>query len=308
MKYQLEGMYTIRKYCALTGKLKQEIGPFKNKITNLGKDRAGSSSALYNYCYVGTGTSPSTFTDTSMGNLKVASTSYTDSTSRNSVVPYWHQYSQTYRFAAGVINGNITEVGVGWSNTSVGALWSRELIVDSGGNPITLTVLANEFLDVVYSLRIYPSTADFTGSMTINGIVYNYTARTANINTTQVSSNSYRPAPSITQVYSGPVALGPVTGSLTGAVQQGAPSSYTIAPYVTGTYSIDTTSAFALTAGNVAGGITGFIVATVDASQLARMYQQWQFVLDKPIPKTNQNTLGITMRISWDRFAGTIVP
>lgn len=305
---QIQGMYTIKKYCAETGKLKETLGPFCNKITNLGMDRLGADGRVTQYCYVGTGTAPSTITDTAMGTFKVASAAITETESRSSVAPYWHQRTRTFRFANGVINGNITEVGVGWINTSTNGLWSRELIVDTAGNPITLTVLANEFLDVIYTLRFYPLVTDFTGSVVINGTTYNYTGRTANINSASVTYQGGTAAARVNRAYNGPAVLGPLTGSIASSTTSVAVSGvYSELAYTPGSYSITSTTAMALTTANLAGGIKA-IQLSGSNNVGSTLNQEWQIVFNNPIPKTADNTFGLSIRISWARYTGTIVP
>lgn len=61
---------------------------------------------------------------------------------------------KTWRFAQGAAKGNLSEVGLGWGNN---ALWNRALIKDTAGNPTTITILADEVLDVVAEIRVYPA-------------------------------------------------------------------------------------------------------------------------------------------------------
>lgn len=310
MRQEMQGMYTLKKYCAITGRLKQEIGPFCNKITNIGLNRMGTTSSVVTNAYVGTGTAPAQFTDSAMGSQLTSVVAGSITTSRNSVSPYWHQSTRTSRFPAGTINGNITEVGVGWNTSSTNSLWSRELIVDSSGNPITLTVLANEFLDVVYSLRFYPSVTDFTGSVTINGTSYSYTGRTANINSATCNMGQGTViAAAISQVYGGPCVLGAVTGTITGQTGSAAPTTTSLAAYVDGSLTSICTTEFALDAGNVTGGIKACILATRTVGSFpGLMAQEWQLVFNNYIPKTNANTMGLVLQVSWARYAGTIIP
>lgn len=61
---------------------------------------------------------------------------------------------KTWRFAQGAAKGNLSEVGLGWGDN---ALWNRALIKDTTGNPATITILADEVLDVVAEIRVYPA-------------------------------------------------------------------------------------------------------------------------------------------------------
>lgn len=302
---KVQGFYTLRKRCALTGKVKQEVGPFRNKITNIGLNRAGSGTILTR-CYVGTGTNPASETDTTMGTFTVSTGTIT-SVATAPVSPTWFaQAAYTCTFAAGAISGNITEVGVGWATSPLNALWSRELIVDGSGNPITLTVLSNEILDVVYTIRYYLDTADFSGSFTLNSIVYNYTGRItlAGSHRIQLSANP-QDGPGIIQTYGTNMALGPITGNPTGTISDG--GSPTQLAYTNGSYSRDCRTNWVLTQGNLAGGLKGFTTSTASSSSPI-ITATHQFLLATPIPKTNLNTFSITMRITWARYTGTITP
>ena len=309
-QFDLQGMYTLKKYCAITGKLKQELGPFHNKITNIGLNQLGTSGTIISRCYVGTGTSASTNGDTNMGNYLVGVGSPVVSSSGNyNTSPRWIQATRTYRFAAGAINTNITEVGVGWGTTPSNALWSRELIVDSAGNPVTLTVLSNEYLDVVYSLRYYPVETDFTGSVVINAITYNYTGRAANIANSQYLGNS--PAgPAVMTLYGGPTTLGPLNGNIVGATSSSTYTSISNGTYTANSLSRSAFTYWDLTKANLSGGITAALVSLADNSgnTNAAIVQSWQLVFDKPIPKTSVNTFGLTLRFSWGRYEGPILP
>ena len=68
--------------------------------------------------------------------------------------PYYRWAKVTWRFGQGVAAGNISEVGLGWGNSN---LWNRALIKDANGNPTTITVLSDEYLDVVSEIRDYPT-------------------------------------------------------------------------------------------------------------------------------------------------------
>jgi len=55
--------------------------------------------------------------------------------------------------------------------------WSRTLIKDANGNPTTITLADDEYLKLVYELRVYPPTGDTTGVADIGGDTYDYTVR-----------------------------------------------------------------------------------------------------------------------------------
>lgn len=299
---KVEGFYTLLVRDAKTHKIKREVGPFHNKITDIGLNRIGTGPAMTN-AYVGTGTTPAAFTDTTMAAFKVASSTAGPGNNTSKAPTLSNPYcSMSYvrRFAAGAISGNITEIGVGWAANPLNALWSRELIVDSGGNPITLTVLANEFLDVVYTIRYYISTTDSAGSFVLNGITYNYTLRTAQLGGAYVDLTAVAGAPFIANFYAAGATLGAITSTPSGTTVSPV-ASVTYPAYVNNSYTLDCNSAIPLNGGNGTGGISAILLGTGNVVGGTGLFQNWQMLLDKPIPKTASNTMAITFSRTWGR-------
>lgn len=297
----LSGQFTLRKRCALTGNVKQEVGPFSNLITDAGLNRIGTAGGVLSNCYVGTGTVPPAVTDTNMSSFKVTANSRGAKVATAPVAPTWFsQVAYTFTFNAGTINGNITEVGIGWAASPVGALWSRELIVDSAGNPIAITVLENEILEVVYALRQYFNPNDFTGSFVLNGITYNYTGRDSYLGGASITDSNPVKALCIGLCFTGSPALGPVTGTITGGTQMTVYPTLTDVPYSNNSYQRDGITLFPLAQGNAAGGIKAFTLSSIGG--IGFLSNSKQIVLDKAIPKTNLNTMSLTWRFSWSRY------
>ena len=149
-KMYMEGEYTLS-----VGKEgsteKRVIGPFKNLITNQGLNSFGiiANPFTLQAAMVGTSSVPPAVTDTNLGNrlINTLTLQGTDSTTNLGAPEYAGQVVRTWRFAAGEDTGNLTEVGVGTAsstNTNPTLLFSHALIVDTSGNPVTLTVLADE--------------------------------------------------------------------------------------------------------------------------------------------------------------------
>lgn len=297
----LAGFYTVRKKCATSGKVKQEVGPFHNLITNLGLNWIGTIPPYFSHCYVGTGTVPPAVGDTTMSTYKVTSNSAGSFVNTAPTSPTWFaQVSRTFTFNAGTINGNITEVGVGWNPTPVGSLWSRELIVDSSGNPIAITVLANEILEVVYTFRQYIDPEVFTGSFTLNGINYNYTGCAGNVGSAYLLPTEGMRAPFLETGYANATGLGSITTSgLSGGTQLGGSPSHSQRPYVNNSYSLSGVSSLALGTWNHASGINGF---SLYGAASAFMAVRFKILLATPIPKTNLNTMSLTWSITWGRY------
>jgi len=202
-----------------------------------------------------------------------------------SSAPYFGWRRKTWRFAQGAAAGNLSEVGVGWATS--GSLFSRALILDSGGTPTTITVLADEFLDVTYELRQYPVTTDNTGTFVLDGLTYDWVSRPANVTSSFVPNAAMNSA-SI-NYYNG--AIGAITGSPSGTgsgLLTPTPQSYS-----TGSYSITFTLIASITQANLAGGIT--------AARIIGSGFDYQFGFTPAIPKDNTKILSIDYTHSWAR-------
>lgn len=158
---------------------------FDNLILNAGLERMGSGITIAG-AMVGTNNATPAATQTALGAQIAYSTAIQGSATfgvDEAENFAWRRVR--YRFAEGVATGNLAEVGVGWAS---GSCFSRALILDGGGAPTTITLLSDESLDVTYELRLYPSTADVTGSLTLGGTSYSYTLRLSKFNDTDVAT------------------------------------------------------------------------------------------------------------------------
>ena len=132
------------------------------------------------FCQVGSGSTLPSASDSSLVN-RLASTNVSNTTEAGKATeaPYFCYRRKTFRFAEGAAAGNLSEVGVGWAST--GSLYSRELILDGSGDPTTITVLADEILDVTYEKRQYMPAVDSSGVITLDGVDYAYVGRASNV-------------------------------------------------------------------------------------------------------------------------------
>lgn len=276
---------------------------FPNLITDYGLNAigytnrilgtTGSQVRLCQFCRVGSGATPPNVADTSLV-AQVGSTSvYSggDTTGAATSAPYFSFARVTYRFAQGAAAGNLSEVGCGL--TAAGSdLFSRTLIKDSSGNPTTVTVLEDEFLDVTYEVRQYMATEDTSGSVTINGVVYDWVARPANV-TSHGSWSIISLANWGSNIAYGGATLGPVTGQISGSTTGGVnPSDI---PYVNGSFRRRATVSWSLTQGNSAGGISGLLINAPRST--------YQMSFSPPLPKTASNLLSLTLEVGpWSRM------
>lgn len=136
----------------------------KNLILDAGIYRilSNNTSGVLNHISVGAGS-----TAPSVGQTQLASK--IAHTNRNRTLSHGYDFGGEFgwtklqvQFAQGAAAGNISELGVGWDGTN---LFSRALVLNSEGNPTTITVLPDEFLTVIYELRswyVVPDSHDIT--------------------------------------------------------------------------------------------------------------------------------------------------
>ena len=324
----VEGEYTLTKYKADTMEVMQTVGPFKNLITDQGLNRVGTLS-FASHVFVGTGTVVPTVVDTTMSAFQSGSNTpqinWNAASARGGAPDHWVQGAGTTRFPAGTAIGNLTEVGVGWlsaGGTPTAAnnrVSSRALIVDGTGNPITVTVLPDEVLDVTYALRLYPQLgADVVQTINISGTVHTFTTRAIGVLSSAYlsvggSSGSY---PNASQAswssgevfYTGtaagtPPALAPVTdnGMLTPGAN-GFPSTTRLA-YVDGSLTNNATFRADLNAANMAHGIRGMLTRPIQGNSPTDSFINvaYQSTISPAIPKDATKVLQFGASHTWGR-------
>lgn len=164
---------------------RRPLAEFDNLITDTGLEQYGLvGSSLLTGCAVGTGTAVPAVSDTGLANQIAHTTNSGPGGTRATVVgpPAYSFVRLVFRFPTGAAAGNLTEVGIRGGSSSSGPLFSRARILDGSGNPTTITVLADEVLDVTYELRVYHVTTDVTGTVNLGGTNYDFTIRRANSN------------------------------------------------------------------------------------------------------------------------------
>lgn len=292
------GYFTIQKF--KHGQLIQQVGPFKNMVVNNGLNRLGSIqvSNVYNAVHVGTGTTPPSPTDTSLANYVAGQNMGTGTFSYGGEEDgYFASRNTTATFAVGAVVGNITEVGIAGTSANSN-LFARSLIMDSDGNPIAITVLADEQLVVHYQLRHYPPLVDALAEVTIGPNTHITTTRAI-----QVASQSWAfPNPSGTNQayvnegntnaarwYNGDLA--PITAS-TPSGSSKTISGLGTAEYIPNSYYRDLSSS-----SNPANGTVNHNVVHIRSNCSA-----FQVKYDPPLVKTADQTLVTWTRFSWGRY------
>lgn len=292
----VEGHFTIR---AVSSRGSRLLADFDNLILDAGLERLGIAGVATSI-QLGTGSTAPAVGQTAL-------TAYAASTSNNTASvesyvagpPVYHQVIKTFRFAAGSATGTFSEIGIGWSG--VGSLFSRALILDGGGSPTTITVLSDEALDVDYRFRVYPSTSDVSGTLTLSGTGYSYTLRPGLISSlAQWSPNAVLNAGfsvgAIGQLglYGASMSLGAITASLAGATNNATMGAFNYSAYVGGSLSRAGTITTGLTLGNTGFGIKGF-------HMVFGSYGYYQVLFGTVIPKDGTKIMTHGQRVTWAR-------
>jgi hypothetical protein len=290
----MEGLYqlTVRR---ADGSIKQQTPWFKNLILDQGLNRMGSGGGA-GVCEIGTGTTPPSVGQGALQAFSARTTNQQNLTYSTPAPPdYVVASTVTYRFAIGALNGNYTEVGIGWANST---LFSRALITPDGVNPAAITVLPDEQLDVSYQIQCYTPTTDWGGTYTISGASYDLIGRRANAGNNTLISYGHPLWNAITPLIAGGyTAYSGTLGAITSA-PSGTIATATIGPanaaYSNNSMTRQATITFGLTNMNLAGGIR-----SISMNGSVGTSHQYQFT--PAIPKDNTKTLSLTFSCSWAR-------
>lgn len=293
--------------------MERDTGWFPNLILDQGLNRMATTYNMLQYASVGTGTTPVSASQISL----VTPIAYTGIPGANPVQrrfvsavnsgapDYSTQHTWEYTFIQGTVSGNISEVGVGSTN-SANNLFSRALILDTLGNPTTISITTLDQLIIYYRVTVKPPIVDGTGSVVLGGITYNYTTRLLKADTFAVSPFYMEDFNYLTffynsQVFGPNTSLVPITsvtlpGTSASAVTASTAGS-TSPTYVPGTFYRDWIFRHGPTLGNSVGGIKGIKINSGGPYESAC----YQVVFDTPIPKNDTNALVLTFRYSWGR-------
>ena len=285
------------------------------------------------YTHVGTGTATPSASDTALASF-TAGKVFDSAGAGLGWGTFWAQGSPPYygsirhrtRFDPGFAGGavNLNEVGTSFQVTT-GQLTSRALTVNGSGVPTTVTVLADEYLDVYYTRRNYPghmadeatgTPADTTGTVDIDGVTYNYTLRPLAVTNNDWGQRADRflgqagadgfgvsTTKGLT-VYSQDAALAPITathmtssGSPAYDTNDGSTSDWGMSSYTTNSYTRTIWYKAGIDDCNVTqGGVTGFKGFAVQSN-----YGVYQVLLDGVVPKNNTKVYTYYHNWSWAR-------
>lgn len=296
-----------------THEIVKETPEFHNLVLDSGLARM-SVGAWIDRCVVGSGNSEPTATQVSLDNMVASTTTVATGVSDTAGIqvttaPFYWFGCRTWRFATGTATGNLSEIGLGWDGSS---LWNRALIRDNLGNPTTITVLADEYLDVFCEVRVYPS--DSSGSFNVvdklSNIIstHNYLAKSVMGVTGSVGAGwkASIVKPQTTAINYGLLIRSDdivndntTTPSATGSLKTATPTS----AYNGANLNCSTTITSSEGNGSHRSfylGIDGLMCLATTNATMGRCGFKWQ--IDPPITKTNAMILTYSFSVSWGRY------
>jgi hypothetical protein len=274
---------------------------FENIITDYGLNQIGTLATWLTKCTIGSGTTPPTTADQPIeSSLWLNSSSITSVASAQSSSPYYASRTKMWRFNAGLGTGLVSEVGISINGgSSSDLLFSRSLLKDSLGNPMTLDKLSDMVLEVTYEFRSYPPTSDATGTVVLDGVTYNWTARALDVTNSAIwaAGTSGTIAGTIVGGTSAVTVYDGALGAITATAPSGSSTTFAATPvasaYVNGSYERNFTLSCAKANGNLAAGISAL---TFQAGIC-----KFQYGFSPAIPKTNTKVLVLNVKHSWAR-------
>lgn len=299
MHCAVAGHFWLTAVNSITGERRQ-IADFRNLILDAGLDRIATG-AILNACQLGSGSTAPAASQTSLVSLLASTTTIQLLTTGVSASAPWYRfYRRVFRFAPQGVDRNYSEVGVGWATS--GSLFSRALIKDSGGTPITITILAAEYLDVTYEYRVYQNSDDVTLTLSDGTTSHDIICRPAAINTA-ANAGTLNSGSGLTISNASPfpnntirISNAAITAATSYPSSGDNPASI-FAPYgsyVNGSYERYFRINAGLNDGNVSGINSIFIGTTLGG---------WQFGFTPAISKTSEDTLIVDLKITWGRYA-----
>ena len=289
---------------------------FDNLITDAGSDYLGSTGHdNLAMCRIGTGNTAPTNADTSLVAQVGTGTTTVGIGSANGYDGTGNYLYRrvSRRFNPGTVNGvNLAEVGMAASNAV--NLFSRSLIKDTGGTPTTITLAADEYLDVLYELRLYLPANDATTVATIDGVSTTVTIRYsthANALDSWAALLGKMMAPDLSApsntAYGRAVSAFPAASVEFGL--QGSSSdngATTIATYVPGSYTTTVTTVFGPAVANLTGGIQCMLMAGDDGGvsdlRWKSPYGWWAYDFSTKLNKTSTRKATVTVSVTWGRL------
>lgn len=264
---RVTGRFSMQVY--RNGKLRYDVPEQDNLIFDSTLDYLLSTNSavadLNAWCFVGTGNALPDKSQTGMlGTWWSTTNFYQTSTFVNYTGDAFRTgYRKFYAYGLGAVRGNIAEVGVNNTSSANGSTRTRALIKDSLGNPIVLTLTAEDQLYVAYTVcseNLMPEIV--TGEMSVIDPV---------TSTTLTVPYEIHPVGRL-RTSTAPIYVGarwinspqcaleestavPATSFQKNWSSSSTPATVTQLPYVTGSYERTVRFVIAPTAGNFASGV-----------------------------------------------------
>lgn len=137
---------------------REHITTFKNLVLDAGLSRIGTNGDWMDWLHLGSGIQaphPLQITlqnPTYTGNALAPGTHTTAGIDNSDPLKPYTWVRRVFRVSPRGENRTYAEMGVGWNSNN---LFSRTLIKDPQGNPNTISILGDEYLDVTYEARMY---------------------------------------------------------------------------------------------------------------------------------------------------------
>lgn len=145
---------------------------------------------------------------------------------------------------------------------AVNQLWCRQRILDEHGNPSSISVLPNEYLDVTYTLYYYPNLSDLSFTFEMDGVTYTCISRHARAPRTASNMGEDHCKYRVHQIIGAYATqqLGAITGEPSGVPEEGVAIG-SLMPYDAGNrFTRSDIVELGLTSWNVSGGIGSLLV------------------------------------------------
>lgn len=289
---------------------REHISSFKNLVLDTGLHRIGENSDWMNWLHLGTGIQAphplqnSLQNPTYIGNNLAPSPHTTSGVDISDPLKPYTWVRRVFRVTPRGENRTYSEMGVGWNDSN---LFSRTLIKDPQGNPNTISILGDEYLDVTYEVRQYmpvdtvvysvEPTGDDTEirAITVRGSMLNTLSSTFGWGIARSSSPNSSPH-SILNNWSSNTHNRFFTGGLGGLYQN--PEGSTVGSTFNRTSLARTSSTSAtITLTRELPDNVGML-RTLQVSQEAYCFQM---EFDPPFNKTNEDRFSISYSVSWGR-------
>ena len=284
----LRGVY---KLCArkLDGSIARETPWQSNLVTRTGLNMWMEDTAI-GVCIVGAGDTEPTFEDTQLVGAAIATSNVVAAhTVIGANVPESYRFHRRlFRYPLGAVVGDVSELGL--TNTTTVAsmrLFSRALLTNDQGDVIKFNVRADEFLEVIYEVRVYYVPGDTVSNVLVNGVNTEIIRRPANMANSFTFMNAGRVASSLV-AYSG--GLGSVTGVPTAPV--GSAVNVTLNPYTQNTF--QRTGKVNIGQGAWNSNLKSFMLGGANANS----WGAYQFELATAIPKTSTFVLSLDVTLT----------